>query len=239
MGNQKTVLPATTSPNPTYLHSHKSSFLFSCSIISDSLWPDGLQHSRLPCPSLSPRSLLAQTHVHESMVLYKHFILCRLLFLLPSIFPSIRVFSYELALHIRWLKYWSFSFRISPSNEYSGLISFRINWFDLLAVQGTPKSLLQHYNSWPCLFLFIIQKKKKVNSLSHVWLCNPMDCSWQGSSVHGILQARILECVSISFFRGSFQPRDQTQVSCITGRLLTVWATREVIFQNLGLNVYL
>ena len=103
-------------------------------------------------------------------MLSKHFILCRLLFLLPSIFPSIRVFSYELALHIRRLKYWSFSFSISPSNEYSGLISFKINWFDLLAVQGTPKSLLQHYNSWPCLFLFIIQKKKKVNSLSHVWL---------------------------------------------------------------------
>ena len=104
------------------------------------------------------------------MMLSKHFILCHLLSLLPSIFPSIRVFSYELALHIRWLKYWSFSFSISPSNEYSGLISFKINWFDLLAVQGTPKSFLQHYNSWPCLFLFIIQKKKKVNSLSHVWL---------------------------------------------------------------------
>ena len=76
-----------------------------------------------------------------------HLVFCRLLFLLPSIFPSIRVFSNELALHIRWPKYWSFSFSISSSNEYSGLISFRINWFDLLAVQGTLKSLLQHRSS--------------------------------------------------------------------------------------------
>ena len=76
-----------------------------------------------------------------------HLILCRPLLLLPSIFPSIRVFSNESALPIRWPKYWSFSFSISPSNEYSGLISFRIDWFDLLAVQGTLKSLLQHHSS--------------------------------------------------------------------------------------------
>ena len=74
-------------------------------------------------------------------------VLCRPLLLLPSIFPSIRVFSNESALCIRWPKYWSFSFSISTSNEYSGLISFRIDWFDLLAVQGTLKSLLQHHNS--------------------------------------------------------------------------------------------
>ena len=74
-----------------------------------------------------------------------HLIICRPLLLLPSIFPSIRVFSNESALHIRWPKYWSFSFSTSPSNEYSGLISFRIDWFDL-AVQGTLKSLLQHHN---------------------------------------------------------------------------------------------
>ena len=76
-----------------------------------------------------------------------HLILCRPLLLLPSIFPSIRVFSNESALHIRWPKYWSFSFSINPSNEYSGLISLRIDWFDLLAVQGTLKSLLQHHSS--------------------------------------------------------------------------------------------
>ena len=76
-----------------------------------------------------------------------HLILCRPLLLLPSIFPSIRVFSNESALHIRWPKYWSFSFNISPSNEHPGLMSFRIDWLDLLAVQGTLKSLLQHYSS--------------------------------------------------------------------------------------------
>ena len=76
----------------------------------------------------------------------KHFILCHTLFLLPLTFLSIRVFSNESALHIRWPKYWSFSFSINPSNEYSGLFSFRIDWFDLLAVQRTLKSLLQHHN---------------------------------------------------------------------------------------------
>ena len=83
----------------------------------------------------------------ESVIPSNCLILCCPLHLLPSIFPSTRVFSSELALHIRWPKYWSFSFSISPFNEYSGLISFRIDWFDLLAVQGTPKSLLQHYSS--------------------------------------------------------------------------------------------
>ena len=81
----------------------------------------------------------------ESVMLSNHLILCHSL-LWPSTFPSIRVFSNESALHIRWPKYWSFSFSISPSNEYSGLISFKIDWFDLLAVQGTLKSLLQHHN---------------------------------------------------------------------------------------------
>jgi len=90
-----------------------------------------------------------------------HLILCHPLLLLPSIFPSIRVFSNESVLHIRWPKYWSFSFSISPSNECSGLISFRMDWLDLLAVQGTLKSLLQHHSSkasvlW-CLAFFIVQ----------------------------------------------------------------------------------
>ena len=83
----------------------------------------------------------------ESVMPSNHLILRRPLLLLPSIFPSIRVCSNESVLHIRWPKYWSFSFSISPSNEYSGLISFRIDWFDLLAVQGTLKSLLQHHSS--------------------------------------------------------------------------------------------
>ena len=80
-----------------------------------------------------------------------HLILCHPLLLLPSIFPSIRVFSNESVLHTRWRKYWSVSFSISPSNEYSGLISFRIDWLDLLAVQGTLKSLPQHHSSKACI----------------------------------------------------------------------------------------
>ena len=95
---------------------------------------------------------LAQTHVHDSAVPSNHLILCRPLLLLPSIFPSIRVFSSESALHIRRPKYWSFSFGISLSNEYSGLISFRMEWFDLLAVEGTLRSLLQHHSSKAPIF---------------------------------------------------------------------------------------
>ena len=82
----------------------------------------------------------------ESVMTSNHLILCHPVLLLPSIFPSIRVFSNESALHIRWPKYWTFSFSISPSNEYSGQISFRMDWLDLLAVQGTLKSLLQHHS---------------------------------------------------------------------------------------------
>ena len=94
-----------------------------------------------------------------------HLILCRPLLLLPSVFPSISVFSNELALHIRWPKYWSFS--ISPSNEYSGLISFKIDWFDLLTVRGTLESLLQHHSAkaliLQCSALFMVQ-------LSHLYM---------------------------------------------------------------------
>ena len=96
-----------------------------------------------------------------------HLILCHPFLFLPSIFPSIRVFSNESVLHIRWPKYWSFSFSISPSNEYSGLVPFRIDWFDLLAVQGTLKSLLQHPSSrasvLPHSAFFILQ-------LSHLYV---------------------------------------------------------------------
>ena len=97
----------------------------------------------------------------ESVMPSNHLMLCRPLLLLPSVFPSIRVFSDESVLHIRWPKYWSFSFNISPSNEYSGLISFRMDWLDLLALQGTLKSLIQHCSSkvsilW-CSVFFIVQ----------------------------------------------------------------------------------
>ena len=96
----------------------------------------------------------------ESVMISNHLILCHPLLLLPSIFPSIRVFSNESVLHIRWLKYWSFSFSISPSNEHPGLVSFRMDWLDLLAVQGTLKSLLQHHSSkasilWLWAFLMV------------------------------------------------------------------------------------
>ena len=114
--------------------------------MSDSLWPHEPQHARPPCSSPTPR-------VHPNPCPLSRWlpsndlILCRPLLLLPSIFPSISVFSNESALFIRWPKYWSFSFNISPSNEHPGLISFRMDWLDLLAVQGTLKSLLQHHSS--------------------------------------------------------------------------------------------
>ena len=115
---------------------------FSHSVMSDSLWAYGLQHARLPCPPPTPGAYSNSCPSSS----WCHLILCHLLLLLPSIFPSIRVFSNESALHIRWPKDWSFRFSISSSNEYSGLTSFRMDWLDLLAVQGTLKSL-QHYSS--------------------------------------------------------------------------------------------
>ena len=121
-----------------------SSVQFSCSVVSDSLRAPGLQHARPPCPSPTPGvysnscplSQWCHPAISSSVVLL----------LLPSISPNIRVFSNESALRIRWPKYWSFSFNISPSDECSGLISFRMDWSDLLAVQVTPKSLLQHHS---------------------------------------------------------------------------------------------
>ena len=124
-----------------------SSVQCSRSVMSDSLRPHGLQHATWIVPVYRPLPEFTQTHVQWVSDASNHLILSRPLFLLPSIFPSIRVFSSESALHIRWPKYWSFSFSISPSNEYSGWISFRMDWLDLLAVQGTLKSLLQHHSS--------------------------------------------------------------------------------------------
>ena len=121
--------------------------------------PQGLQQARLPCPSLS-WSLLKFMSL-ESVMPTNHLTLCCSLLLLPSIFPSIRVFFNESVLHIRWPKFWSFSLNISPSSEYSGLISFRMDWLILHAVQGTLESLLQHYSSkalilW-CSAFFTVQ----------------------------------------------------------------------------------
>ena len=129
----------------------------------------------------------AQIHAHwiELVMLFNHLSLCHPLLLLPSIFPSIRVFSNESVLCIRWPKYWSFSFSISPSNEYSGLISFRIDWFDLLTVQGTLKSLFQHHNLkasvlWHPAF-FMVQ-------LSHPYMTTGKTIAWTmqtiGKGIH-------------------------------------------------------
>ena len=149
----------------------------------------------------------------ESVMPSNHLIFCRPLLLQPSIFPSIRIFSSESVLCISWPKYWSFSFSISPSNEYSGLISFRIDWLDLLAVQGTLKSLLQHHSSKASILqhsaFFLVQLShpymttgKTIASTAAaaakslqlcLTLCDPTDGSPPGSTTFGILQARTLE----------------------------------------------
>ena len=148
-----------------------------------------------------------QTHVHWAVMPSNHLILCLPLLLPPSVIPNIRVFSNESILHIRWPKGWSFSFSISPSNEYSGLISFRMDWLDLLAVQGTLRSLLQHHSSkasvlWCSAFLLVrlwhpymtTGKTKAVTAAAAAkslqscpTRCDPMDSSPPVSSVHGIL----------------------------------------------------
>ena len=129
---------------------------FSHSVMSNSLRPHELQHL-----SITNSWSLLKLMTIELVMPSKHPILCRLLLHPSSIFPSIRVFSKESAVHIRWPKYWSFSFSISPSNEYSGLISFRMRWLYLLAVQETLKSLLQHHSSkasiLQCSAFFIVQ----------------------------------------------------------------------------------
>ena len=115
--------------------------------MSDSLPPCGLQHASLPYLLPSPRVCSNSCPLIETMIPSNHLILCHPLLLLPSIFPSIRVFSSEPTLCISWPKHWSFSFTMNPSSEYSGLSSFRMDWFDFLAVQGTLKSLLRYHSS--------------------------------------------------------------------------------------------
>ena len=145
--------PAWTSGNSRFMHcwslAWRVSFAsiqfsqFSRSVVSDSLWPHELQHARPPCPSPTPG---VHPNPCPSVMPSNHLILYHPL-LLPSIFPSIKVFSNESALCIRWPKYWSFSFNVSPSNEHAGLISFTMDCLDLLAVQGTLKNILQHHSS--------------------------------------------------------------------------------------------
>ena len=117
---------------------------FSCSVVSDSFRPRGSQHARLPCSSPFPRACSNSCPLNQWC--HPTISSCYSLLFLPSIFPSIRVFSNELVLCIRWPEYWSFSFSISPSNEYSGLISFRIDWFDC-PVQGTDYNVYYNHNN--------------------------------------------------------------------------------------------
>ena len=148
-------------------------------------------------PITNSRSLLKLMFI-KSVMPSSHLILCHPLLLLPSIFLSIRVFSIESVVCIRWPKYWSFSFHICPSNKHPGLISFRMDWLDLLAVQGTLESLLQHHSSkasiLQCSAFFIVQLSQAPLSM-------------------GLFQARILEWVAIFFSRGSSWLRDRPRVS--------------------------
>ena len=169
------------------LHSlHRSSV---SSVASDSLQPHGLQHTRQASLSIANGWSLLRLSFIESVMPLNQFILRRPLLLPPSIFPSIRVFSDESFLPIRWPKYWSFSFSISPSNEYSGLISFSMNWLDHLAVQGTLKSLLQHHSSKASILrrsaLFIVQ-------LSHPYMT-------AGKTVALTRQTFVIKVISLVF----------------------------------------
>ena len=146
-----------------------------------------------------------------------HLILYRPLLLPPSIFPSIRVFSNESVLGIRWPKYWSFSFSISPSSEYSGLISF-----SCLRLWNTKNEWFLHI-----YFLYLNYLLGGLVTKSCSTLCHPLNCSPPGSSVHRIYQARIQEWVAISDSRGSFQSRDLNRVSWTAGRFFTNWAVKE------------
>ena len=143
-----------------------SSVQFSHSVVSNSFWPHGLQHARPPCPSPTP-GIYSKLMSIESIMPSNHLILCCPLLLLPSVFPIIRVFSNESILRIRWPKCSSFRFSISISNEYSGLIPFRMDWLDLLTVQQTLKSLIQHQSSKAWI---LRQKAFFIVQLSHPYM---------------------------------------------------------------------
>ena len=201
--------------------------------MSDSLRPHRLQHARLPCPSSTPgacsnscpSSQWCHPAISSSVIPFSS---C-----LQSL-PASRSFQMShLILHIRWPKYWSFSYSISPSNEHSGLISFRIDWLYLLEVLGTLKSLLQYHSSkssilWHSAFFMVqlahlyVTTGKTIALIRRTFVCNSMDYT-----VHRILQDRILEWVAFPFSRVSFQHRDWTQVSNIVGRFFTNWFMSE------------
>ena len=156
---------------------------FSHSIVSDSETP--WTAARQASLSIANSQSLIKLMSIESMMPSNHLVLCRPLLLPPSIFPNIRVFSNEAVLRIRWPKYWSFSFSISPSNEYSGLISFRINWLDLLAVQGTLKSVLQCHNSkasiLQCSAFFTVQLSHPYMTTGKTIALTKVDLCWQSN----------------------------------------------------------
>ena len=171
--------------------------------MANSLRPHESQHARPPCPSQTPGSLLKLMPI-ESMMPSSHLILCPPLLLLPPILPSIRVFSNASTLRMRWPKFWSFSFNISPSNEHKGLMSFRIDWLDLFAVQGTLKSLLQHYSSKASIFqrlaLFTVQ-------LSHSYMTTGKTIALTRQTFVGKLMSLLFNM--LSRFIITFLPRSK------------------------------
>ena len=187
--------------------SFRSAILASVSVSSVAqscltLRPCGLQHARLPCPSPTPRACSNSCSI-ESVMPSNHLIFCHPFLLLPSIFPRIRVFSNESVLCIRWPKYWSLSFSISPSSEYSGLISFRMDWLNLLAVQRTLKTLLQHHSSkvsvLQCSAFFTVQ-------LSHPYMTTGKTTTWTIWTYVGkvrSLRFNMLSRLIIVFFQGA------------------------------------
>ena len=158
-----------------------SSVQFSCSIMTNFVTPWTAAHQA--SQSVTNTRTLQKLISIELVMPSNHFILCRPVFLLPSIFPSIRVFSHESALHIRWPKYWTFSFNITPSNEYSGLISFRMDWLDFLVVQGTLKSSpTPQFKSINFVLSFLYsQILTSIHDYSKNHSLDEMDFCWQSS----------------------------------------------------------
>ena len=201
-----------TSASSEWIAHNRGRFSLSHSVVSNSLRSHGLQHARPPCPS--PTLRVYSNSCPLSRWCHPTISSCCHLLLPPSVFPSIKVFSNESVLCIRWPKYWSFSFSISPSNEYSGPVSFRMDWLDPLSVQGTLKSLLQHHSSkasilWHSAF-FIVQ-------LSHPYLTTGETIAFTRQTFVGkvmSLFSNMLSRLVISFlprrgrlgcsFRGSF-----------------------------------
>ena len=196
---------------------------FSCSVMSSSLQPHRLPNARLPCPS--PTSGAYSNSCPSSRWCHptNHLILCRPLLLLPSVFPSIRVFSKESVLHIRWPKYGNFSFNISPSNKYSGLISFRFDWLDILAVQETLKSLLQYHSSrvsiLQCSTIFIVQ-------LSHPYMTTRKTIALTRQTFVGKVMSLLFN--TLSRFLIAFLPKSKCLlISWLHHHLQRFWSLRK------------